>query len=253
MIRRFNYTKRVGINKKEVNVILEQNEELSFMADLSFLKNYSLPDASQVFLEAYRQTRWMRFDWGTIGNLTPSSNRRLSQFDTPDDIRFRVKVTQEGDQHKLLAEVDGISFVQPEAQDDNRSPLLPVQQRELGDIIYKVEYDLSDDHPRLVINSEAGNYKEISRAPAFQALVYPSILREILTQYVIVNEHDDQDNPDFWGSKWVRFASQLPGIGLLPDVDDKDGRQDWIDQAVTLFAKRIQVRAKFDTYWKALS
>jgi hypothetical protein len=256
MIRRFNYTKRIRIDKKDISITLQQGKELSFVADLAQLKDYSLPGASQVFIEAYRQTRWMRFNWGTIENLNPSLDCTLSQFDTSDDIRFRVKVTQEGDQHKLLAEADGISFLQPETQNDTRSPLLPVQQRELGEVIYQVEYDPGDDHPRLLINSLAGNYKEISRASGFQALVYPSVLREILTRYVIIDKHDGNEVPgeaDSWGTKWIKFASQLPGIGPLPDADEEDRRQDWIDQAVILFAKRIQVRAKFDAYWKALS
>src|SRR5258708_5063469 len=105
MIRRFNYTDRLRIRRSDIRIVLrEKDGQLEFDADLRSLAEYDLPPDSFVFVEAYRQTNWMRFDFGQLGAISPDANRVLSQFDSADGILFRVKVTPNGDTHTLLAE-----------------------------------------------------------------------------------------------------------------------------------------------------
>lgn len=249
MIRRFNYTDRIRIRRKDVHITLrEENGKFAFDADLSALGDYELSPESFVFVEAYRQTNWMRFDFGQVGAITPAKNRDLSQFESPDGLLFRVKVTPNGDIHTLLAEADRIPLVRPEQDQGERTPLLPVKPQKLGDEIYRV--DFSGDRPLLLINSDAGNYTDIGRAPAFVSLVYPSVFREILSRVLLIEKHEDDASSDDWKSQWVRFALFHPGLGELPNPEDTDGRADWIDRAVSAFAKQLQARAKFAEFWK---
>jgi hypothetical protein len=249
MIRRFNYTDRIRIHRKDVRITLrEEAGKFTFDADLSALSEYELPSNSFVFVEAYRQTNWMRFDFGLVGAITPATQRDLSQFETPDGLLFRVKVTPNGDIHTLLAEADRIPLARPEQDDGERTPLLPVKGQKLGEEIYRL--DFSDDRPLLLINSDAGNYVNIGRSPAFMSLVYPGVYREILNRVLLIDQHDDDANQDDWRSQWVKFAELQPGLGELPGPEDIDGRSDWIDKAVTAFAKQLQVRAKFAEFWK---
>ena len=251
MIRRFNYTHRIRIRRKDIRILLSQeNGQFSFDADLTALADYDLPPESSVFVEAYRQTNWMRFEFGQVGAITPQKNRDLSQFDSPEGLLFRVKVTPKGDIHTLLAEADRIPLTGPDESEGERNPLLPVKPQKLGEEIYRV--DFSGGPPILLINSEAGNYADIGHSPAFVSLVYPAVLREILTRVLFVKKHDDASNPEDWQSQWVRFASLPPGIGDLPDLEDIDGRTDWIEKAVTAFSKQIQTRAKFSEFWKGV-
>jgi hypothetical protein len=67
---------------------------------------------------------------------------------------------------------------------------------------------------------------------------------------LLIDKHDDDANLDDWKSQWVKFASLHPGLGELPGADDFDGRTDWIDKAVSAFAKQLQARAKFEEFWK---
>lgn len=248
MIRRFNYTHRIRIRRKDIRIQLRQeNGQLSFDADLRALADYDLPPESYVFVEAYRQTNWMRFDFGQVGALTPQKDRILAQFDSPEGLLFRVKVTPKGDTHTLLAEADRIPLTNPDEGEGERTPLLPVQPRKLGEEIYRIDFS---DGPLLLINSEAGNYVDIAHSPAFVSLVYPSVLREILTHVLLIEKHDDASDPEDWQSQWVSFASMSPGVGELPEVEDIDGRADWIDKAVTAFAKRIHTRARFTEFRK---
>jgi hypothetical protein len=248
MIRRFNYTDRLRIRRSDVRIVLrEQQGRLEFDADLRALADYDLAPDSFVFVEAYRQTNWMRFSFGQVGAITPASSRVLSQFDSPHGILFRVKVTPNGDVHTLLAEADRIPLAHPEQSEGERTPLLPVIPRKLGEEIYRL--DFSDDRPLLLINSEAGNYANIGKSPAFVSLVYPAVFREILIRVLLVERHDD-DNSDDWKSQWIRFALLHPGLGDLPDRDELEDRSDWIEKAVSAFAKRLQTRAKFAEFWK---
>lgn len=249
MIRRFNYTDRIRILRKDIRITLrEENGKFVFDADLSALLDYELPADSFVFVEAYRQTNWMRFDFGQVGAITPVKQRDLSQFETPDGLLFRVKVTPNGDTHTLLAEADRIPLTGPEQDEGERTPLLPVKGQKLGEEIYRL--DFSGDRPLLLINSDAGNYTNIGRSPAFMSLVYPIVYREILNRILLIDEHDDDVNLDDWRSQWVKFAKLYPGLGELPEPKDCDGRSDWIDKAVAAFATKLQTRAKFAEFWK---
>lgn len=249
MIRRFNYTNRIRIHRSDVRITIREDDgKPAFDADLSALADYDLPLESHIFVEAYRQTNWMRFSFGQVGAITPAKDRRLSEFDTAEGVKFRVKVTPHSDIHILLAEADQITLSSSEQAEGERKPLLPVKPQKLDDQIYRV--DFSGGAPILLINKECGNYADIGRSPAFMALAYPSVFREILNRVLLIEKHEDDANPDLWQSRWVKFASLFPGLGELPLPDDTDGRNDWIDDAVSAFAKKLQARTKFSEYWE---
>lgn len=249
MIRRFNYTDRVRIRRKDVRIVVrDEMGKLKFDADLSALKDYDLPPDSLIFVEAYRQTNWMRFSFGQVGAIAPAKNRDLSQFDSPDGILFRVKVTPNTDVHTLLAEADSISLVLPESKQGNRTPLLPVKPQKLGDEVYRI--DFSGDGPLLLINSDAGNYTDIGLSPTFVSLVYPAVFQQILTRILLVERHDYDGSSDGWKSQWIKFACLHPGLGELPEPSDTDERSDWIEKAVSAFAKKLQAGSKFSESWK---
>jgi hypothetical protein len=250
MIRRFNYTGRVLIRRPDTRVTLTNaDKQFAFDADLN-LAGYNLASDARVFVEAYRQTTWMRFDFGRIGAIQPPNDRRLIEFDSPEGILFRVKVTALGEKHTLLAEADRIPLAKIEEEETPRTPLLPVKPQKLGDEIYRLDFSSPGNRPLLLINSDAGQYSLIARSPAFMSLVYPALFREVLVRVLVVDEHDDYDNADDWRSQWVRFAMLSPGLGEIPKPDEIEDRFDWIEKAVASFAKRIQVRSKFADFWR---
>jgi len=251
MIRRFNYTNRIRIRRKDIRItVREEAGQIAFDADLAALGEYTLPPDSRIYVEAYRQANWMRFGFGQVGAISPAKNRLLTQFDSAEGIKFRVKVTPNGDLHTLLAEADAIPLVLPENIDAEHTPLLPVKPQKLGDEIYRLDFSGQDGRPLLLINSEAGNYTDIGKSPAFVSLVYPAIFREILIRILLVDPHDDDTNPNDWKSQWVRFATLHPGLGDLPDTSETDERGQWIEKAVCAFSKQLQVRSKFAEFWK---
>jgi hypothetical protein len=207
-----------------------------------------LPDDALVFVEAYRQTSWMRFDFGTAGAVMAPKDCSLTEFDSQEDILFRVKVTQANDTHVLLAEADRIPLIRPEVIEDKRISLLPVKPHPLGDEIYRV--DFSDDRPRLLINCAAGDWRAIAKSPAFASLVYPPVFREVITRILMVDEYDDSSDFTNWRSLWLKLAESLPSVQDCPKSADKDERMDWIDSAVQAFATKIKNLTRFAEYWK---
>lgn len=248
MIRKFNYTNRIRINRRDVLISLSNADDgVSVETDLSRISGYGLPPHSPVFLEAYRQTNWMRFDCGEIRSITQLKNFHLIQFNTHEGILFRIKVTQKGDIHKLIAVADSIPLLKPYKEKSPREPLLPVKPTELGDEIYKL--DFSDDHPILLINKDVGDYKSITTHNVFMALVYPGVLREILTRIYLIDEYFDDDDMENWRSKWIRFIKLFSGMGEAPRSDDKDECEVWIEKAVRIFAKRNKTKKIFVSFW----
>ena len=123
MIRRLNYTGRIKIFRSDLRLATrEVGGALSFDADLRLI-DYELPAEALVFVEAYRQTTWMRFSFGTVAAMQPPVDRWLHEFDSPDGILFRVKVTQAKDEHVLLAVADRIPLAQPDQNTDQESLL----------------------------------------------------------------------------------------------------------------------------------
>lgn len=248
-IRRFNYTGRKRIRLEDVAIaVYECGDGASrFDADPS-LERYELPEDAQVFVEAYRQTTSMRFDFGTVGALQPPGDRTLTEFDSADGVLFRVRVvSMSGRRAILLASAERIRPKRPELKQEERIPLLPVKSSEdLGEQVFSLDFS---DRPLLLVNARVGSFREVTRDPAFIALVLPATLRDILTRIVRVEKYSDGDDADDWRSQWLRFATLLPGVPDLPTDDDEDHLDSWIDEAVASFCRKSRILAHFQGYW----
>jgi hypothetical protein len=248
MIRRLNYTDRVRIRRQDVHITLAgSGGGLSFTVEMSKLTGYALPSDSLVFIEAYQQTNWMRFDFGRLDRLDHSGKRELSLFDTPEGIRFRLKITPGGESSRLLAEADGIPLLATEDREIEREHLLPVKPHPLGEEIWRV--DFSSNYPVLLINNEAGNYRNIVKSDAFISLALPSIFREILNRIILVDKHMDDSDPDDWHTRWLAFTVGLHGVGEPPFAEDVEECSEWIDSAVGVFSRRNRFLGRFHEFW----
>lgn len=252
MIRRLNYTGRVKISRTDLKLgTSDSGGALSFDADLR-LADYELPAEAQVFVEAYRQTSWMRFPYGTVAAIQPPADRMLSAFDSADGIRFRVKITQPGNEHVLLAVADRIQLALPDA-DAACESLLPVTPAELDNEIWRL--DLEGSEPELFVsNTAAPDWRQLAYSPIFISLVYPEVLRQVLKAILLEHKYRDfEDNTD-WRSKWLRFARMLPGVD--PDLPAAEAADDlviqWVSDAVAAFAKKLSLKNKFSAAWDCM-
>lgn len=246
MKRTFNYTGRRKIMRSDVAINLRQLAG-GWVFDAALrLADYRFPRAAEVWIEAHRQNLWMQWAWGTVSAFQPPTDRRLVEFDVPDGVLFRVRVVHPPgpEHHKLLGEADGIPFVKAGEADDKRQHLLEPVPEELDQQLWKLNFEA--DPPTLLVNKHVKpSWKDLARSPQFIALVYPEVLRRMLTRALIDEQWSEDDEDEDWKSDWVRFARNL-GLGSPPLVDLRSERESWIEEAVAAFARRLALRDTWD-------
>lgn len=255
MIRKLNYTNRTKIFRDDVRISVNEKDGLFLIdADLSALSNrekYDLPPLGTVYVEAYRQSTWMRFDFGCIKKIQPPKNRALEAFDNLEGIKFRVKVTSTEGDHRLLAEADKIKIENQEEENQGGYSLLNVVPKsDMGDEIYRVVFADPDGAPELWINNENNNYRAIGKSIEFMTLALPAIFREILTRTIIIDNLTDEDDDTDWHCLWIRFAKT---VSFDPEIPDPENEQDdafkWIDDTISRFTKKLKLRKHFSIIW----
>lgn len=247
MLRRFNYTGRKKLSREDIHIALTGAKPIwAFDADLSKLSDYQLPPDARVFVEAYEQAAYMRFDFGTVGSLiAPEAPARvLTEFEGSDNVHFRVKVVDPSAEAKLLAEADGILPLSQEEEDQKKLPLLPVRHQDLGQELWRIEFpEDTQSVPTLLVNVQIADRTAFVRAPAFMSLAWPSILREILTRVLKVENISSFDENDDWMGRWLQFARSLvPGLAAPKNPDTAD---EWISSVVSAFAQKFTLLSKF--------
>lgn len=249
-VRHLNYTDRKRIKRLDIDIQLEKNGEvLDFEAGFD-LSNYAFPDNARVFMEAYRQTSFMRFNFGTIADIKPPESTELTEFDgSYQGIKFRARVTLPKDPRGLeLGEADAIHPEPPDEAEEDQISLLPVIGAELDQSVFKLEFH---DEPVLLINDRSGDWREVVKQPAFQSLVLPNVIREVLTRIIFIEEYYETTDLSDWRSQWLNYALSLPGIQDIPEDEDDWGVADWIDDAAEAFCDKFEVTDLFKEYWTA--
>ncbi len=247
MKRTFNFTGRRGIVRQDVSVTIRTDGNgWVFDADLR-LASYKFPHNAEIWVEAHRQNLWMQWAWGTISAIRTPANRQLTEFDVPDGILFRVRVVQPpgSEHHKLLGEVDAIQPVKAGQADDRRRHLIVPVPDALDQQLWKIDFE--HEPPQLLVNRDAKpSWKEMARSRHFIALVYPEVLRRILMRILVEDTWSEDDEDGGWQSDWIRFARNLGGLSPVPPPDQKQDRESWAEEAVSAFARRMQLRRIWD-------
>ncbi len=250
-MRRFNYTGRIKLKRDKTLFFLLPSEDgnVQFEARLDLADFRTDHPNARVAIEAYVGSRTERFELGTVSG-PDLSRRRLANFRADDPVLFRVKVIDEtNDAGRLLGLAKQI---RPKGPDDiNYSSLLPVTVGALENLVYRVDFS-PDSSPTLVLNEQLDQVapegiKAIARShPMFVALVFPAVLREILTHLLLVDEiRPDDEDMDSWKRKWIDFA-RLLNPSEFPQRDDPDGVLNWIESGVTEFARKTASLPRFE-------
>lgn len=261
MARRFNYTGRRKIFREDISIrILNQQNEISFTAELR-LDAYEFPADARVHVEAYRglSALWKRFDFGRVALRDPIQSLSLNEFDHPEGILFRVKVSAEGvHKGRLLGEADGIRPVLPDQTDQQSDPLIEVDYGPLGGDLWRISFPDGDTAmPTLVINDRIEEWQLRARDPLFQGIVLPAVMREILMRILVIDANaGDEENPDDWRQRWLKFSESLPDVLVHPsalepgrDLTERSDLTDWINDAVSAFGKRSGLTDNLISRW----
>lgn len=243
-VRRYNFTGRLPIKHTDAAVTIHSSgSAFWFSADIA-LGDYGLPDDARVFVDAYRQTKRVRFEFGTVKHFRqpPEDERRLDgEFPSPDVVLFRVNAVDPAS-GRILAQADKIN----PNHGGGKESLLAVCPEDLEHACWKVNFATGGDgRPELQINKNIYFGGRAASSPAFRALVYPAVLREILNHILRAEKHFHTDEDDDWRPLWLRLAESKFGAGSppLPDEYEEDilsGKIDgWIDAAVAGYSRSV--------------
>ena len=233
MLRKLNFTERAKIPRSSIRVTLRRDTDgvLVFDPQLSFDDVAVVPSA-RVFIEAYYRTSFMRFDCGSVETFTPPDDRRLTEIDGTSIVRFRVKVVDNSaNDHRIVAVADDIVVSEEKRESSARMPLLEVNFSDaLGQQAWRVVFE--SNGPVLELNNRIDDVRNVAKNDApFFALVYPAAVRQVLTQILLVEQHDAHIEGDDWWDLWLRWASRY----VTPLPDEVEDAPFWIDDVVAAF------------------
>ena len=247
--QRINFTGRKRITANDIAIRLHNEASpLTFEISHLALRRYDFPANALVRIEAYRQATYMPFELGTIEAPILSGALVLAEFNSPDAIRFRLKVTSTTGPTagQLLAVRD---HIRPVWADGGHESLLPISpDPNLEQEVFRLDFN---DGPILRINSKITQWRAVSRDVHFMSLVYPEVLRSILTRLLRDEGLPDEEDSNDWRSLWLEFARTHPGIPNPPRDGDNDETSvdDWINEVVAAFCRRNRIFDSFVQRW----
>ncbi len=250
MIRRFNYTGRIKIPRKNVDISLHNDKVGKYFRAKIELSDFGLLPDAKVYIEANYKGVYQRFCFGSVARFNEPESTRLSELPDTELVYFDVSVVDEsGTVGLLLAKARGIA-VSSEGQSSDRIPLLPVNPRDLKNQFWKLNFDAADDgRPTLEINKNIPDVFEKARNDInFISLVYPSAFRGVLIKILEDDLFGEEEGT--WVSDWRKFIVGVLGIKNLPDSDSETKsltpvQEAWIDDCVDEYCKQLNLFEKF--------
>lgn len=241
-IRRINFTERQRIHRDDAVIVLRRDSHGAVYFDMSLnLSSYQFPPDARLFVEAYRQTTLIRFDFGTVSVQAPPVDRHLADFESEAEVMFRVRVTAVlARPGMLLGEADQLRPRNPDDEPDKRISLLPPVPADLGEEIWRVDFEAT---PILLVNRSLPDWKQTVRSETFRAFVYPAAFKEIVRRILFFESHTSTEDMSNWRSRWLLFATRIPGAGSVPKA--RDEYDDWIENAAAAFARQFTLRTRY--------
>lgn len=251
--RNFNYTENVQLKSDNCKLVVYEKSGSKFEVSLTLDdEKVSLwPDDALVYVDVYGtglQTK--RVNMGPLKDQDGEKRQLVSGYDLID-VLFRVRIIEPGPERRLLGWRDRISTVQYDRSGNKVKGILPVKPVDLGDIIWKLNWDKGIMDPVLHINKNINTGQDITsiagRDSDFLALVFPEALRQILTRILMDEslDHDDDEN------NWLVFAGKQTVLSR-PNEEEFEDRADfftkvdeWVEDVVQQFSADIGV---FDRY-----
>ena len=247
VVRHLNSTGRGKITAEQVRVRVLPGEPRTFEADFD-LAGVSGPDGAEVILEAgcAGSNTVLRFHCGTLARPELPADRSLAGL-YGERVYFNAKVVDVGGRAgRLIAR--GLKLPPQGSGEDGGDvggSLLPVElSDEVAPELWRVRYTQADT--TLLINKDHPLLKEaVGSAPEVMPLVFPAVLREVLTEAVLSGDAFE------WSELWLAAMRPHHPDAAEPPAPDADGveRREWVDQCLAgyLSDRKVDPAATYET------
>lgn len=247
MIKRVNFTGRRRIPRSRIDIALAAGPPHRVSATID-LEGMSLFPEAAVVLEATSAGSSIveRIECGVVKQLKPPSNQQLREVEG-DNVYFTLKVI---DRQERIGRILGMAeHIRPEVAGqptpEGKRGILPIEPHDLGQELWRLEF--KDQDVILYVNEKIPDLKDRARSdPLFYALVYPEVVRRVLTQAIDDNVDVEEDD-ERWQIFWLRFGRDLhPTKQTPPSSNDPDeDRDEWVDEVVAVFSEAHQLKERF--------
>lgn len=250
MIRHFNYTGRKKIPAAAVTI--QVGPERKVRASWKSPEELGVPASGSVYVEAFTSGSPFveRFAFGTVGTPETPSNAVLPEW-MGDSVAYNFKVVDEvGEVGRLIAIAANVSHKGEGDEEAGQQSILPVNPADLGNQVWRLTF--SHGRPWLEVNNRIDGIMETARSDRrFFALVFPAVVREILTRILVVQEFTDPDaDRDDWKVQWLRWGVHWHPDHEHPAEGERDEQEDswlaWIEEVCSAFCDRHDVRHLFE-------
>lgn len=254
MKRTFNYTgrKRLDGSAFVIRLFEKENAPSEFDVELHRSCMPSLPERGVAWVEAYRGARTMRFRLGIRAFAEKSARLTLSDFDPNEPVLFRLKIVDENDSRRpVLGWRDRIRPFTYSKNGLKKKSVLPVLPCDLGHVAWDIDWQ-DPLLPVLRVNSRINDAKSVTAIvksdPDFAALVFPTVIREVLTRLLMGGADEEEDGDE---NEWLIFGTNLVGKGCELDDDDRDGDGNeeairrWVNAAVQAFGRQAALIPRY--------
>ena len=219
-----------------------------FSAKLN-LADYKFPPDAKIYVDAKQLLERMRFDFGSVRQPKPPGSIDISRL-KGERVTFDVLVVDPTNSRKL-GSAETVRPLKTGDAPNGPKELLPIDaSRSLGGVLWKVDYsenwEGASDAPVLLLDKTAtrGSAANFVGNHWVRGLVFPSVMREILTKILLIDEHAYEKDATTWRDAWLRFASK--GADQEPPTHDETEEmpaeeiKSWIDLSVDKMATRAQ-------------
>ena len=247
MIKRVNFTGRRRIPRNRIDIQVHDGQPRTFDATID-LPAKQFPEEAAIFLEAMcaGSSAIQRFAFGKVGAVQAPRSRSLHEIEG-ENVFFTLKVVDQSERiGRILGIAENIRPLRAGRQTAaGRRGILPIEQVDLKHELWRLDFREHDVY-LLVARSDPDLVERIRWDPAVYAMLYPEIVRRILTQAIDENVDVEEDD-DRWSVLWLRFGRSLhPDRETPPGLDDSEEEQaEWVDEVIQAFCERHSLRQAY--------
>jgi hypothetical protein len=242
MKKRINFTGRKKLASEYIDIRINREQGsrfASFVASFDPAMTKGLDKSAKVYVEPYVVSSSMRFDFGTVSNPKVPTDTLLSQLDRENSFLFRIKIVDEsGNVGRILAEANGIRPKDPKDDGTAKKSLLPVHWVDLGELIWRIDYDQTTGPVLQVSTKVADLPTRLKHDPLVGGCIFPQALREVL--WILVKEDAFDDDAE-WVKDWREFVLKLTGLNLEEtEYEEELEQENFVEDAVRQYARQFR-------------